>query len=106
MEEKKLQSTLKSIEKKIGKDNYAKIADDAGILITENKAVLTELSKKGEEIEQLKSDKEALVLANGNLLQQIPMSDEDAFEPKAKEEPEKKPISLKDAFDAKGNFIH
>ena len=95
-----------SIEKKIGKDNYAKIADDAGILITENKAVLTELSKKGEEIEQLKSDKEALVIANGNLLQQIPMSNEDAFEPKPKEEPEKKSISLKDAFDAKGNFIH
>ena len=50
---------------------------------------------------QDKNDK--LVLANGSLLQKIPMA---KSEEPSEEKPKAKKISLKDAFDAKGNFKH
>lgn len=104
MEDEKLLKITNSIEDKLGKDNAALIADDFGILMTENAKTQELLASKTKEIEELKSKNEKLVTANGNLLQQIPVGME-----KVRETEEKAPqpkISLKDAFDSKGNFIH
>ena len=105
MDDEKLLKITSSIEEKLGKDTSATIADDLGILMTENATTQQMLKDRDEEIRKLKDRNEKLVTANGNLLQQIPMGkieDED-------EQEETKPshsISLKDAFDSKGNFIH
>lgn len=103
MEDEKLLGITNSIEEKLGKENSATIADDLGILMTENSKTQELLKQREEEIKSLKERNDKLVAANGNLLQQIPMGKTDKKE--ESEEP-KKPISLKDAFDSKGNFIH
>lgn len=103
MEDEKLLSITNSIEEKLGKENSATIADDLGILMTENSKTQELLKQHEEEIKTLKERNDKLVAANGNLLQQIPMGKTDKKE--ESEEP-KKSISLKDAFDSKGNFIH
>ena len=105
MEDEKLLKITNSIEEKLGKDNSALIADDFGILMTENAKAQELLAQKTKEIEELKSRNEKLVTANGNLLQQIPVGMERVKEPEEEKAPQTH-ISLKDAFDSKGNFIH
>lgn len=90
-----------SIKEKIGEDLTSTIADDLGLLITANNQVLKELEEKEKKISRLEDDKEKLVVANGNLLQQIPMGEET---PKEKEEKEKPVFNLNDMFDERGNF--
>lgn len=105
MEDEKLLKITSSIEEKLGKDTAALIADDIGILMTENATTQERIATQKKEIDDLKNRNEKLVTANGNLLQQIPVGMEKVKEPETEE---KKPasISLKDAFDSKGNFIH
>ena len=73
------------IREKLGEDNSAKIADDiANMLTYDNK---------------LKKDKEMLIEANGNLLQQVPFGKE---EPKATVDDEPKKFDFKSVFDKNG----
>lgn len=104
MKKEEMQKLFNGIEKKIGKDNYSKIADDIGVLLTDNETTNNIISNKEDEIKQLNKDKEVLITANGNLLQQVGMGEEPKKEEK-EEEPKNK-ISLKSAFDEKGNFIN
>lgn len=91
-----------SIETKLGEEQVSLIADDMASLITFNKNQEDTLKSRDEEIDRLKKDKEKLILANGNLLKQIPMSkDEGNFE---KEEKEEKTFSFRSIFDEKGNI--
>ena len=90
------------IQEKLG-DEAGKIADDiANILIYDNK-IQKDIKDKDEEITKLKKDKDMLLEANGNLLQQISAEKEEILNPKVEEE--KKPINIRDAFDKYGNFI-
>ena len=104
MKKEEMQKLFNGIEKKIGKDNYSKIADDIGVLLTDNETTNNIISNKEDEIKQLNKDKEVLITANGNLLQQVGMGEEPKKEEKKKKQ--KKKISLKSAFDEKGNFIN
>ena len=91
------------MEEKLGKDASATIADDIGLLISENEKTKATLKEQTEHIEKLQADKEKLVLANGNLLKQIPMGEE----MKKVAEPEEKPsprIDLASCFDGRGMF--
>lgn len=104
--EQDLEKITKSIQKKLGKDSSSKIADDIASIIT----IESNYKKQGEaykeEIQTLKNDKEMLIQANGNLLQQVSMGTEEDLNPKKKEEEEKKkPFDFRSAFDEKGNFI-
>lgn len=106
MEQKDMQKVFKSLEKKLGKENYSKVADDLGTILTDNETMNKTISSKDEEIEDLKKNNELLVTANGNLLQQVGMGEEP---PKPNEDDSSKgqpKISLKSAFDEKGNFIN
>lgn len=106
MKKDEMQKLFKGIEKKIGKDNYSKIADDIGVLLTDNETTNNLISNKEDEIKQLNKDKEVLITANGNLLQQVAMGEEskkDEDDDPNKGQPK---ISLKSAFDEKGNFIN
>lgn len=102
MKKEEFENKMNSIQEKLGKENASLIADELGILITDNAQMNKELENKNNEISKLKTDKENLQEANINLLQQIPMGDD--FR-KEKEEPEeKKIIDFRSAFDEKGNF--
>lgn len=103
MKKEDFENKMNSIQEKLGKENASLIADELGLLITDNAQMNKELENKDNEISKLKTDKENLQTANINLLQQIPMGDD--FR-KEKEEPEekKKPFDFRTAFDEKGNF--
>ena len=76
------------IREKLGEDNSAKIADDIANMLTYD-------SKMKKDIK----DKEMLIEANGNLLQQIPFGKE---EPKAPVDDEPKKFDFKSVFDKNG----
>lgn len=105
MKEEDLRAITDSIESKIGKEASGLIADDLGKLFTSNIQTLNTLSSNSEEIKRLKDTNEKLVIANGNLLQQVPMAPEYDKHPSddgVKEN--KKSFNFRDAFDDKGNF--
>ncbi|SRR5574344_895885 len=102
MTDEELLKITDSMQEKLG-DNAGVIADDIGLLITGNSNSQKALVAKDEEIKRLTSTNEKLVLANGNLLKQIPV--EKSLPPERDSEVEKpSKINLADAFDAHGNF--
>lgn len=104
MNEDDLLKITSSIEQKVGKEVSATIADDLGLLITKNTETLKSISDRDNQIADLQSKNEKLVIANGNLLQQIPMGEEPVRGKKEDEEPQKS-FSWKACLDSKGNFI-
>lgn len=100
----KFEDIQKSMEKKLGKENSSIIADDMASLITLNAEREKTLKARNDEIEKLKKDKETLITANGNLLQQISAETEEILTPKKEEKEEYKPFNFKSVFDSKGNF--
>lgn len=93
------------ISNKIGKEKASVIADNLATLISDNMQQNKILAEKDSEIEKLKKDKENLMQTNMNLLQQIPMGEE---EPKApeQEKPKEKAsaFNFNSVFDENGNF--
>lgn len=105
MKNELLEEITNSIQSKIGEENSALIADDLGKLLTANTQTLDNIEKMNKNIESLKDRNEKLVIANGNLLQQVPMTYESKKAPKEDEsEEKKKSFSFKDCFDSRGNF--
>lgn len=105
MTDEELLKITNSIEEKLG-DSSALIADDLGLLITGNSKAQQTLAERESEIRDLKSTNEKLVLANGNLLKQVPVERKVADESKARQSSEvEEKINLSDAFDASGRFI-
>lgn len=105
MDDTKILELTGKIEETLGKENSAMISDTLGEILTGNTENMKALAEKDSMIKSLQDRNEKLVAANGALLQKIPMERSiDREESKEKEAPKK--INLKDAFDAKGNFIH
>lgn len=104
MDDDKIIELTGKIEETLGKENSAMISDTLGEILTGNSANMKAIADRDAKIKQLQDRNEKLVSANGALLQKIPMERAESKE-SPKQEPPKK-INLKDAFDAKGNFIH
>ena len=104
MSDEELTKFIDGLQDKLGKENSAVIADDLGILISSNAETQKALQARDEKIEKLRERNEKLILANGNLLKQIPA---EGSEP-ARQDEEKRTssISIADAFDAHGRFKH
>lgn len=104
MDEKELSRISDSIKEKLGDEEFARISDDMGTLITGNALNLDEIKKRDEQITKLQESNKQLISANGNLLKQVPMGREET----QKEEEDAKPrkVKLQDAFDKNGNFLH
>lgn len=105
MDDDKILELAGNIESTLGKENYAMISDTIGEILTGNSQNMQAIADRDNQIKSLKDRNEKLVAANGALLQKVPMvrgSDEE--EENSKKAAPK--LSLKDAFDAKGNFIH
>lgn len=105
MNEDDLMKIADSIQEKVGKEDSAAIADDLGMLITKNAEALKTIADKERQIQELRSKNEKLVIANGNLLQQIPVGEEDVSASNQEETEPEKPFSMKACFDSRGNFI-
>ena len=103
MNSEDLEKITNSIKEKIGDELSGVIADDLGLLLTNNTKVYNDLQKKDNEINTLKDRNEKLVVANGNLLGQIPMGQDDNKK-EDKEDKQPKAFDFADMFDAKGNF--
>ena len=105
MDDAKILELTGNIEETLGKENAAMISDTLGEILTGNSENMKTLAEKDAQIKQLQDRNEKLVAANGALLQKIPMEKaEDKVNSEKTEAPKK--INLKDAFDAKGNFLH
>ena len=87
------------IQEKLGKEEAGKIADDIANILTYDNRLQKDIKDKDQEITKLKKDKEMLIEANGNLLQQIPLGREE--DPK-KDVEEVKNFDFKTVFDKNG----
>lgn len=97
---------ISSIQEKAGDEVSGVIADDLGLLITDNSNMLDIIEKQNKQIEKLEKQNNNLVAVNGNLLQQVGMSEYDDDKTFSKKEEEiKKPFNYKSVFDENGNFI-
>lgn len=106
MKDEELLAITESIETKVGKEASGMIADDIGKLLTANTQIVDRMKKADDEIKRLKETNEKLVIANGNLLQQVPMaSDYDSHQSNEEDKEEPKSFDFRSVFDKKGNFI-
>lgn len=108
MTNEEMKNLTERLQEKLGKEASGLIADDIGLLISDTSKVNSDIITQNEEIEKLKEQKERLIETNGNLLQQISMGDDNAFQkkPSSKEiEEDEVSISWNDCFDSKGNFL-
>lgn len=104
MSDEELTKFIDGLQDKLGKENSALIADDLGVLISSNAETQKALRARDEKIENLSERNEKLILANGNLLKQIPAEGSEPVRPE--EEKKKSSLSIADAFDAHGRFKH
>ena len=105
MDEDRILELTGKIEETLGKENTAMISDTLGEILTGNSENMKAIAERDETIKKLQDRNEKLVSANGALLQKIPMEKaEDKVD--SNEKKAQKKISLKDAFDSKGNFKH
>lgn len=102
MDGKQLREITNSIDKKLGEDKSAIIADDIGTIMTGFETMSNEIAERDKTIAQLKEDNKKLVASNGNLLRQVTVTriDDDEEEKSVT----KKEFNFRDAFDEKGNF--
>lgn len=103
MKEKEFQDLIQNMQTKLGEEASGLIADDLGMLISDNKATNDTEAKYQDEIKMLRDQKEKLIATNGNLLQQISFGVEEQSKEEVKEEP-RKHIDFRDFIDASGNF--
>lgn len=96
-----IQSSIKS---KLGEENTGLIADDLANLITLNSTHEKNIQDLGKEISKLKNEKETLIQANGNLLQQVSMSTDEILKPEKDDKKEFTPFDFRSVYDEKGNF--
>lgn len=104
MDDDKILEITSSIEGTLGQETFATISDKIGELLTGNSENMKALADRDAEIDKLRDRNEKLVAANGALLQKVPMGYKAVDKQKEKEENPQPKLSLKDAFDSKGNF--
>lgn len=104
MTEEELNKINDNIKGKIGDEAFAMIGDDLGTIITGREVMDQTIRDRDSEIADLKSKNEKLVAANAQLFKQIPVG-HNSRETEEEESPTKN-VSLKDCFDANGNFKH
>lgn len=100
----KVDDIIKSMESKLDETNKGLIADDFANLIQYSYDSDNTLKNRNDEIEKLKSEKEKLLIANGNLLQKVSMEKEEILNPRKEEpKPDPKEFNFASLFD-KGNW--
>ena len=88
------------IQEKLGKDEAGKIADDIANMLTYDSKLHKDIKDRDDEITKLRKDKEMLIEANGNLLQQVAFGKEEVKTNNQDEEIKK--FDFKSVFDKNG----
>lgn len=108
MQKEEYDQKMSSMLEKIGNDNSNLILDDVAVFIDDNNKMNEALSKKEEEIKELKKRNETLQRVNGNLLQQVgnisQTEDENKNNMRNVADEGKPVFNMRDVFDSKGNF--
>ena len=99
--ENDIEKITSSIREKLGEEASSKIADDIANIITIEANRKKEIKDKDEEITRINKDKEVLIKANGNLLQQVSFGKDDDENDTGEE---KKPFDFRSIFDANGKI--
>ena len=103
MDDNKLLEISDSMKEKLGEEDFAKISDSIGELITGNSLNLEEIKKQEEQISKLKETNQQLIMANGNLLKQVPMGKDEPVQKDEDAKPQK--IEIGDIINDKGEII-
>lgn len=106
MDDDKIIELTSKIEETLGKENAAMISDTLGEILTGNTNNMKAIADRDAEIAKLKERNEKLVLANGALLQKVPVGFEKPASSEEKSSEKSAKLDWKDAFDKNGNFIH
>lgn len=104
MTREEFQNKMNSIGEKLGPENTSLIADEIGLLITDNDNMNKDLETRDTNISKLQKEKENLISVNGNLLQQVGMGQE--TKPNKEDKKDPKSFNFNKCFDEKGNFIN
>lgn len=96
-----IKGIINSIESKLDETSKGLIADDfANLMVFDNNNTKV-IEDKDNKISQLNSDKDKLLMVNGNLLQKVSMGTDE----KENDEPDTpKPFNFRSLFDDKGNM--
>lgn len=107
MKKEDFDSKMSSMLEKIGTDSSNLILDDVAILLSDNENMNKEIERKENEIADLKKRNDTLQRVNGNLLQQVGMTQDKEEQKREKEEKEEKTyFDFRAIFDKNGNFIN
>lgn len=105
MDKEQFQKLMDKIKTSLGAENTAIVSNELAQVMSIYPASLDEVQKLKDEIEQLKKEKENLIVVNGQLLQKV------GFDPKQNESDEvitekaEDVISFDDVIDEKGDLI-
>lgn len=102
MKKERLNEIQNSINEKLGEETSALISDDLANLLVESENDNKKIKELETSFEKSKKDNEMLIKANGNLLQQIGMQDEEIIN--NEQNNQDADFNIQDAFDSKGNF--
>lgn len=103
MDNKDLERINSTMKEKLGEEEYAKISDCVGELITGNTLNLDEIKTKEEQITKLQESNKQLIMANGNLLKQVPMGKDEPQQDVEGEQHEK--LKITDILNDNGEII-
>lgn len=107
MKKEDFDSKMSSMLEKIGTDSSNLILDDVAIFLSDNENMNKELERRDNEIADLKKRNDTLQRVNGNLLQQVGMTQDKEEQKREKEEKEEKTyFDFRAIFDKNGNFIN
>lgn len=107
MKKEELNKALETMQNKLGQEQSSIIADDLGILVTDNEKMNKDYDDLMEKYHKSEIRNQQLVEANSNLLRQVSAPPETSRSYGGEEDrtKQKKDIDIRTAFDAKGNFI-
>ena len=108
MDKKEMENFVSGLENKLGKESSGIIADDLGILITDNNAMNDKLMQTNNELIAEREKTNKLTQANSSLLRQVGnyLSEGESDSSNTNQEPETfKDVSFSEFFDSKGRFV-
>lgn len=110
MKQEELNKALETMQNKLGKEQSSIIADDLGILVTDNDKMNKDYADLMDKYQKAETRNQQLVEANSNLLKQVSAPPEamndfnNRYNYDRERTQEKKEIDIRTAFDEKGNF--
>ena len=105
MSYEELETLVNEIKGKLDETTGALISEDLLNIVSNYKLGIDEVSRLGEEVETLKSEKDELLKVNGRLFQQIGFDKEETEKEEEEVTSEEEELTVEDVIDEKGELI-